>query len=34
VAARGADLLGFFDIYGLPDHAALSGLSTPRKPLE
>jgi hypothetical protein len=30
-AARGAVLLGFFGISGVPDHAALSGLLAGRK---
>jgi hypothetical protein len=30
-AARGTVLLGFFDILGVPDRAAISGLLTARK---
>jgi hypothetical protein len=32
--ARGLVFRGFFDIFGVPDHAAISGLSVGRKPLK
>jgi hypothetical protein len=31
---RGLVFRGFFDIFGVPDHAAISGLLVRRKPLE
>jgi hypothetical protein len=30
-AARGPDLLGFFDIFGFPDRAPITGLKVGRK---
>jgi hypothetical protein len=32
--ARGLVFRGFFHIFGVPDHAAISGLSVGRKPLK